>query len=103
MTDRFPPGSVEINPASLVPDQNAEPSSFIEEQVLPLYSEELSVSRRQVERGVRVHLRTVSRDHLIDEPLAHETVEIERIAIGRSVDAAPPVRGAQVRVDSPEV
>jgi hypothetical protein len=54
MTDRFPPGSVEINPASLVPDQNAEPSSFIDEQVLPLYSEELSVSRRQVERGVRV-------------------------------------------------
>lgn len=92
MTDRFPPGSVEINPASLVPDQNAEPSSFIEEQVLPLYSEELSVSRRQVERGVRVHVRAVSHDHLIDEPLAHETVEIERVAIGRPIDAAPPTR-----------
>ena len=91
MTDRFPPGSVETNPASPVPDQNAEPS-FIEEQVLPLYSEELSVSRRKVERGVRVHVRTISHDHLIDESVAHETVEVERVAIGRPVDAAPPVR-----------
>jgi stress response protein YsnF len=91
MTDRFPPGSVETNPASQILGQNAE-SSFIEEQVLPLYSEELSVSRRKVERGVRVHVRTISHDHLIDGSLAHEMVEVERVAIGRPVDAAPPVR-----------
>lgn len=60
--------------------------------VVPLYAEEALVKRRKVERAVRVHVRTTGRDQLIDEPLEHEKVEIERVAIGRPVDLAPPVR-----------
>jgi hypothetical protein len=60
--------------------------------VLPLHVEEVSVDRRKVERDLRVHVQTVSHDHLIDEAVAHETVEIERVAIGRPINAIPPVR-----------
>lgn len=39
-------------------------------------------------------MRTVThtRDRLIDEELAHERVEVERVPIGRMVTTAPPVR-----------
>jgi uncharacterized protein (TIGR02271 family) len=61
--------------------------------VLRLHAEEVSVARRRKETGrVRVQVRTTSRDHLVDEELAHERVRIERVAIGRVVAAAPPVR-----------
>lgn len=62
------------------------------EIVIPLYGEEVSEARRTIERDVRVHVRTVGHDHLIDEALAHERVDIERVAIGRPIDAVPPVR-----------
>jgi stress response protein YsnF len=76
----------------LLSDQNAEPRGRIEEQVIPLYSEDIAVSRRKVERTVRVHVHTVDREQLIDEAVTQERVEIERVAIGRAVDAVPPVR-----------
>src|ERR1700712_5693363 len=62
------------------------------EIVIPLHVEDVSVERRKVERDVRVHVHTISHDHLVDEALAHESVEIERVAIGRPVDEIPPVR-----------
>jgi stress response protein YsnF len=60
--------------------------------VIPLHVEDVSFNRRKVEHDVRVHVHTISHDHLIDEPLAHERVEIERLAIGRPIDTVPPVR-----------
>jgi stress response protein YsnF len=60
--------------------------------VVPLHVEDVTVERRKLERDVRVHVRTVSHDHLIDEALVRERVEIERVAIGRPVDTIPPVR-----------
>ncbi len=68
------------------------PPSDATEVVIPLLTEDFSVERRKVERNVRVQVHTVSHDHLVDEALAQEKVEIERIAIGRPVDAHPPVR-----------
>lgn len=60
---------------------------------IPLYIEEVSFTARKVERGtVRVHVQTTTREQLVDEVLIHERVEIERVAIGQAVDAAPPVR-----------
>jgi uncharacterized protein (TIGR02271 family) len=59
---------------------------------IPLHVEDLSIERREVKRDVRVHIHTSSRDQLIDEPVMHETVEIEHVAIGRPIDAIPPVR-----------
>ena len=60
---------------------------------LPLHAEEISVSRRNVV-GDTVRVSTVTREHerLIDESLTQERIEIERVAIGRPVDTAPPVR-----------
>jgi uncharacterized protein (TIGR02271 family) len=63
------------------------------EQILPLYTEEISISRRKIEKAViRVATITQTREELIDEQLTHERVEIERVPIGRMIDAAPPVR-----------
>ena len=61
--------------------------------VIPLHEEELSVSKRQVITG-RVRVETVTREHeqLVDTQLARERVEVERIAIGKPIDAIPAVR-----------
>jgi uncharacterized protein (TIGR02271 family) len=61
--------------------------------VLPLLEESIDVSRRKIDTGV-VQVATVTRTSnvLVEEELNHERVEIERIAIGRIVDSAPPVR-----------
>ncbi|WP_419757517.1 YsnF/AvaK domain-containing protein [Acidisoma sp.] len=65
----------------------------IEEHVIPLLAETLSVERQRVETGrVRATVTTKSHDQVIEEDLVHERVEIERIPIGRTVDAIPSVR-----------
>jgi uncharacterized protein (TIGR02271 family) len=61
--------------------------------VLQLFAEEAKVSRQTVETGrVRVARVTHTRDHLVDELLARTDVEIERVPIGRVVDAIPPIK-----------
>ena len=64
-----------------------------EEQIIPLHTEEVAVSRRTVDRAV-VRVATVTRERptLIDEQLTHERVEVERVAVNRMVEAVPPVR-----------
>ena len=63
------------------------------EPVLPLLAEEIAVSKQVVETGrVQVTRVTHEREQLIDELLAHETVEIDRTPIGRQIDAMPAVR-----------
>jgi len=63
------------------------------ETVIPLLAEEVTVSKQVVETG-RIQLSRVTheREQLIDELLAHETVEIDRTPIGRQVDTMPSVR-----------
>lgn len=68
------------------------PSPDPTEIIVPVHVEDVSFTKREVKREVRVHLRTVNREHLIDEPLNHEKVEIERVSINRPVDAVPPIR-----------
>ena len=78
-------------------DQDAEltrlsgSASFIttDEAVLPLYAEQIVVARRKLEQKVQVHLHTINREHPVDELLTHERVEIERVPIGRHIDAIP--------------
>ncbi len=68
-------------------------SSKGEELVVPLHVEDVTVSRRKVARSVvRVKTITRSRDQFVKEELSHERVEIERVPIGRYVEAIPPVR-----------
>ena len=63
------------------------------ESTIPLLAEEFAVSKQAVETArVRVTKVTHQREQLIDEELARESVEIERIPIGRQVDTMPAVR-----------
>jgi stress response protein YsnF len=59
---------------------------------IPLHAEDLTVSKLQATGLVQV--RTVTREHesFVDETLNHERVQIERVPIGRQVEAIPPVR-----------
>jgi uncharacterized protein (TIGR02271 family) len=60
---------------------------------VPLHAEEISISKEKLETG-RVQVSTVTRDHeqLVDELLTNEHVEIDRIPIGKAIDARPDVR-----------
>ena len=60
--------------------------------VFPLMAEQLAVTRRRVEHVVRVATVTQEHEHLVDEALALERIEIDRVLIGRTVDAVPPVQ-----------
>jgi hypothetical protein len=61
--------------------------------VISLYADSISITRREVEGDtVRLTVQTNTREHVIDEKLAHTRVGIKRIPIGRIVDAAPPMR-----------
>jgi uncharacterized protein (TIGR02271 family) len=68
------------------------PSDTGEKIVIPLHAEDVSVELRAVKRDVRVQVHTTTRDQLVDEPLTHENVEVERIAVNRPIDAVPPIR-----------
>jgi uncharacterized protein (TIGR02271 family) len=61
--------------------------------LVPLHAEEVSVGKRRVVTGqVKVATVTRQQEQLVEELLEHDHVEIERIAVGKEVDAAPPVR-----------
>jgi stress response protein YsnF len=63
------------------------------EPTVPLHTEEIAVSRRQVAGDtVRVSTVTLEKERLVEETLTHERVEVERVPIGRPVDMVPPVR-----------
>jgi len=63
------------------------------ETTLPLLAEEVAVSKQVVETGrVQVARITHEREQLIDELLAHQTAEIERVRVGQRVDTMPAVR-----------
>ena len=58
MVERFGDGSAKIAQLPLISNLDNK-SDFVEEQVLPLYSEEIAVSRRKVEKAV-VRIATVN-------------------------------------------
>jgi uncharacterized protein (TIGR02271 family) len=64
-----------------------------ETEVIPLVEEELVVTKHQVETG-RVRVRTEVQwrtDHARAE-LFRDHVEVERVPVGREVEAVPPIR-----------
>ena len=61
--------------------------------MLRLLAEDATVSRQLVETGrVRVAKVTRTRDHHIDELLARTSFEVDRVPIGRVIDAIPPIK-----------
>jgi hypothetical protein len=66
-----------------------------ERVILPLRTETVTTSRNQIPGSVvRVATCTRAHEHFADEELSHEHVEIERIPVGRQVDATGQVYGA---------
>ena len=59
---------------------------------MPLHAEEATVSRRVRRTLVRAVRTTASREQVVEAELDRVDVVIERVAIGRVVDQAPPVR-----------
>jgi uncharacterized protein (TIGR02271 family) len=59
------------------------------ELVIPVVAEELNVSKRSVERErVRVTSTVSTREEAVDVPLVQEELVVERVPVGRVVDAA---------------
>lgn len=64
-----------------------------EEQTIPLSEEVVSVGKEPVIRA-RVRIATTTRERLVpvEQELAREEVEVERVAIGRMIDTVPEPR-----------
>lgn len=60
--------------------------------VMSLAAEEVVVSKRVRRTLVRASRTTSFRDQAVEADLNHEQVVVERVPIGRIVDAVPPVR-----------
>jgi uncharacterized protein (TIGR02271 family) len=76
-----------------IPDKAVEETKDNDQVVVPLHSEEVSVAKKRVVTGqVKVGTITRESEQLVEELLEREHVEVERTAIGRQVDKAPPVR-----------
>jgi uncharacterized protein (TIGR02271 family) len=64
-----------------------------DDDVLQIVTETATLQKRDVVTGrVRVHTQTQLSEELVSAALERHDVEISRVAIGREVDAAPPVR-----------
>jgi stress response protein YsnF len=62
-------------------------------RAIPLVEEELAVEKRAVETArVTVATRVTERREWVEETLRREEVSVERVPVGRVVDAPPPVR-----------
>ena len=76
-----------------VPDIVAVPASgAAETAVLELHAERVAVAKRVRRTLVKAIRRTEMRDEVVVAELAREQVVVERIPVGRVVDAVPPVR-----------
>ena len=61
-------------------------------QTMQLLAEHIAVSKRVRKTRVRIERTTRTRDAVVEEELNHDQVVVERVAIGRVVDAVPDVR-----------
>jgi uncharacterized protein (TIGR02271 family) len=68
-------------------------ASESERVVIPVAREDASIDRERVETGVvRVRKIVHERTEVIDEPMLHDEVDIEHVAINRAVEAPEPPR-----------
>ncbi|HKQ28141.1 MAG TPA: YsnF/AvaK domain-containing protein [Burkholderiales bacterium] len=68
-------------------------ASESEPVVIPVAREDAAIHRERVETGVvRVRKIVHERTELIDEPMLHDEVDIEHVAINRPVNAPEPPR-----------
>lgn len=73
------------------PAADAGPASA--SRIIPIVEEQASVlTRKTLTEGVRVRTMVHENEALIDEPVATETIEVERVPLGRWVEGPVPVR-----------
>jgi len=80
-----------------LPPDNVQPAGrdpvASQPEVLRLHEETAQISKAsRVSGEVSVSTRTLTRDELVSQDLAHTNVEITTVPIGRAVDAIPAVR-----------
>ena len=63
-----------------------------EEQTMVLHAEKVTLSKRVRRTLVRASRTTATRDEAVTAELSHDHVVVERVAVGRVVEAIPPVR-----------
>ena len=88
------PPEAEPNPLPGSPELVGGPTgAAADPDTLRLLGEEVSFGKERVETG-RVRVRVVTQEHeeAVDVPLTRERVEVERVAIGRDIEAIPPRR-----------
>jgi stress response protein YsnF len=68
------------------------PDASHDEATIPLLSEDVAVSTKKATTVLRVATVTKTREQLVDEPVKKEWAEVDRVPIGRYVDAVPEVR-----------
>jgi len=83
---------VTATPSGVPDEQNAAKPEGDETLVLSLAAEAAVVSKRVRRTLVRASRTTSSRSEAVEVDLKHEQVVVERMAVGRIVDAVPPVR-----------
>lgn len=65
--------------------------TVLEEMIIPVIAEELTVKTEQIVRGtVRIHKRVETTQEIVDAPVTHEEIVVERIPINRLIDDAVP-------------
>lgn len=65
----------------------------IEGSVIPIIEERAVFGKEIVETGkVRISKRVSEHEKIIDEPLLHEEVSVERVAVNQFVDTPPEIR-----------
>ena len=68
------------------PQDSSSPDAPATTVTLPIVAESIDVEKVEVDRGgYRITKRVEARDVLVDEPLRHETVEIERRPLHRAL------------------
>jgi uncharacterized protein (TIGR02271 family) len=76
-----------------MPFENRDESNPLDQVVIPLHAEEVSIGKKQVANGrVKVSTVTHSREELVQQLLQNERIEVERVPMGQVVAKVPEVR-----------
>jgi uncharacterized protein (TIGR02271 family) len=73
------------------PKQTEDKAGTSQEKVIPVIEETVHVDKKWVETGkVHISKKVSEHDEVIDLPLKHEEVNIERVEVNEFVDSLPP-------------
>ena len=81
------------NPAEKARLEKEQSEIYIEDSVIPIIEERAVFGKRVIETGkVRVSKRVSEHEEIVDEPLLHEEVSVERVAVNQFIDQPAELR-----------